>query len=661
MGYKSTEHTLKNTIALTLRALLAASLFVLIAMVPTSAHADCGDGVLDGNELCDDGNILDGDCCDANCGYESNGSACADDGNQCTADICDGEGTCTHSPQQGTCSDGNPCTIADFCTRDGVCANDGILEDGTNCTQLGLCGLLGVCNSGVCEGEPENCNGFGDVCNAATCNPQLGQCELSQQPDGTVCDNPSVCTDPGQCQSGECIQPPVDCSGLENSCHDAYCDVEFQGCVAVAKENGSPCDDNDACTDRGICDDGKCLTTPIDCSDFGTDCSVGACNPQTGDCEPESLPDATSCDDDDPCTQSDQCTSGACGGDPLDCSSFSDACHVGACSRTFAGCGAEELPDGASCDDGDSCTNGDQCQSGSCTSQPVDCTQLDGDCTTGACNPETGNCEPETLPDATSCDDGNPCTQSDQCAIGSCGGAPLDCSSLSDECHVGACNVETGNCEPEILPDGTTCNDDAFCTASDTCQSGACSGTGNPCASGDSVCNQACNENSDACAAPQGVPCESDGNPCTENQCDGNGSCEGIANSNPCDDGLFCTTNDHCDDGVCIGEPTCPATEACSATCNEAEDACLTCGKPFSSARCVVNAVFVLQSAVGLRICDLCTCDVNSSGSVTSTDALMILQTCTGLPTALQCPLPSESTTTTTPFSSTTTTIVLSM
>jgi hypothetical protein len=61
----------------------------------------------------------------------------------------------------------------------------------------------------------------------------------------------------------------------------------------------------------------------------------------------------------------------------------------------------------------------------------------------------------------------------------------------------------------------------------------------------------------------------------------------------------------------------------------------------------------VLQGALGLRECELCTCDVDSSGDVMATDALMILRTCTNLPVPLDCP-PGGSTTTTT---TTTTTI----
>src|SRR5690606_35183576 len=58
----------------------------------------CGNGVVSGEEACDDGNQVDGDCCSASCEFETAGSACASDGNGCTDDVCDGAGSCTNAP-----------------------------------------------------------------------------------------------------------------------------------------------------------------------------------------------------------------------------------------------------------------------------------------------------------------------------------------------------------------------------------------------------------------------------------------------------------------------------------------------------------------------------------------------------------------------------------
>jgi cysteine-rich repeat protein len=52
----------------------------------------CGDGVLDGAEQCDDGNVTNGDCCSYNCQFEPAGNLC---GGGCDTPFrCDGAGTC---------------------------------------------------------------------------------------------------------------------------------------------------------------------------------------------------------------------------------------------------------------------------------------------------------------------------------------------------------------------------------------------------------------------------------------------------------------------------------------------------------------------------------------------------------------------------------------
>ena len=55
---------------------------------------DCGDGLINLGEDCDDGNTLDGDCCSSACEAEPAGTRCAGDGSACTLDTCDGAGAC---------------------------------------------------------------------------------------------------------------------------------------------------------------------------------------------------------------------------------------------------------------------------------------------------------------------------------------------------------------------------------------------------------------------------------------------------------------------------------------------------------------------------------------------------------------------------------------
>jgi len=87
------------------------------------SESDCpgaGDGYLDAGEQCDDGNVLDGDCCSATCRLEPNGSPCQD-GDACTTGDTCSTGTCIGGPPPN-CNDGNECTV-DSCDHTLGCQN----------------------------------------------------------------------------------------------------------------------------------------------------------------------------------------------------------------------------------------------------------------------------------------------------------------------------------------------------------------------------------------------------------------------------------------------------------------------------------------------------------------------------------------------------------
>lgn len=108
----------------------------------------CGNGVTDGAETCDDGNLIDGDGCDSNCtatacgnGVVTAGEAC-DDGNLVGGDGC--EATCTP-----TCPDAD---------GDGVCDADDNCALDANPDQADLDG-----------------DGIGDACDEVCVTIQRGQ------------------------------------------------------------------------------------------------------------------------------------------------------------------------------------------------------------------------------------------------------------------------------------------------------------------------------------------------------------------------------------------------------------------------------------------------------------------------------------------------------
>lgn len=126
------------------------------------------------------------------------------------------------------------------------------------------------------------------------------------------------------------------------------------------------------------------------------------------------------------------------------------------------------------------------------------------------------------------CDDDDPCT------IDSC---------LENECDYG------------FAPAGTNCDDGLYCTTEDTCDgSGNCGGQQVDCSAFDDQCNRgACNEAAHGCEA----------RPDNEGQ--------------GCDDGLFCTTGETCQAGVCSGgaQTDCDDGIGCTLdTCSEADRAC---------------------------------------------------------------------------------------
>jgi cysteine-rich repeat protein len=76
----------------------------------------CGNGLASAPETCDDGNTADGDCCSSTCQRDPAGTSCTADGNACTDDVCSAGGTCTHPDNSAPCDDGDGCTVGDVCS-----------------------------------------------------------------------------------------------------------------------------------------------------------------------------------------------------------------------------------------------------------------------------------------------------------------------------------------------------------------------------------------------------------------------------------------------------------------------------------------------------------------------------------------------------------------
>lgn len=222
-------------------------------------------------------------------GPRAPGEPC-DDGDECTLKtVCTVDGLCLGNTLP--CDDGNLCTT-DSCKADKGCVfvpNDNVCDDGNSCTKNDRC------QSNSCTGEPGADCACGD------------DDECAEFDDGNLC-NGTV-----KCLFGECKVPPssvqVCPNASESPCVKNLCDTETGACKQVVRENGRPCDDDDACTVGDLCKQGLCVgSAPRSCDD-GNPCTVDSCDPETGCLAEFSL---YPCDDADGCTVNDHCKEGVC-------------------------------------------------------------------------------------------------------------------------------------------------------------------------------------------------------------------------------------------------------------------------------------------------------------------------------------------------------------
>ncbi|MSP90537.1 MAG: hypothetical protein EXR79_01840 [Myxococcales bacterium] len=436
---------------------------------------------------CDDGNVCtELDVCKAGACQGGGGLAC-DDQNACSADTCDPLKGCAHAPQDGACADdGNPCTL-DQCAN-GKCAHPAASsgaacpDDGKPCTADTCAGsacthppkpaatpcpddgnacTVDACDGvGACNGTTKDCSAQDGPCTVGQCSVKTGACSAAPQPG--ACDDANPCTVNDQCGAGMCSGTAKDCSALANACNAGQCSAGQ--CVQKAKAGG--CDDGDACTAGDACGGGSCKGKALDCSPLSGACAVGLC--AGGQCTAQLKANGTGCDDGNPCTATDVCKTGTCGGAPKDCSASGDACNVGVC--TNGACAKSPKPAGSACSDGNPCTL-EACSGGSCKATAIDCSALADACNDGVC--AGGACLKKTKNDGTGCSDGNACTD-DQCKAGKCTGAPKNCSASADVCNDAMC--AGGVCGKKPKATGTPCTDGSTCTTGDACSGGACTG-----------------------------------------------------------------------------------------------------------------------------------------------------------------------------------------
>jgi hypothetical protein len=623
------------------------------AGVCATATGICSKPVKQNGVKCDDGDLCtSGDACQNGACTPASQVVCSAADSCHTAGACDAKtGKCSNPAKAdgASCSDGLTCTTGDTCTGGKCAGSKAVCDDKVACTVDSCSEQLGGCivDSSACacqtsadcdDGNPCNgvetcnlqtlqcqkgtavvCTSLDDACNVGTCSAATGACVATPKANGTACDDADLCTAASSCQAGVCKgSSPVTCTASDQ-CHDAgACNSATGTCSNPVKQNGTSCNDGNACTKTDSCQSGVCTgSNAVVCSASDQCHTAGSCDAASGVCSNPAKKNGTACSDGNACTQTDTCQGGICAGaSPVTCSA-SDQCHsAGTCDSATGTCSNPVKKDGSTCSDGNACTQVDTCLAGACTgASPVTCKASDQCHTAGSCDAATGACSNPAKKDGTTCNDANLCTQKDSCVAGVCTGAnPVTCTA-SDQCHdAGTCDPTSGNCSSPAKPDNTPCGDGKACTSGDKCTKGVCGGVAISCddkiaCSVDSCveptgCNfdtskcgctkdadcldaDACNgvETCDlttlTCKHGTAVSCTGLDDACNTGTCDSKtGACTAVPKSDGtgCDDGSACTKSDGCVAGKCVGAGLvkCAASDQCHAvgSCDPKTGAC---------------------------------------------------------------------------------------
>ncbi len=470
----------------------------------------CAYPAMDDNAICtSDGVDCTDDFCRAGvCTHLVNDDFCSGDR------VCDLTADCVVPPCQNAldCDDQDSCTL-DECQADGACSNTMTPKPDmegpaghANCANLeddDCDGLVDEADPDCveCDG-PEDCDDH-NPCTADECTNRA--CSNPALSEGS-CDDGDLCTTTDRCLQGVCVgTAPVQCTA-QDDCHEVgSCDPKTGLCSNPPKNTGS-CNDADACTRLDTCLQGICVgSDPVQCQAQDECHLAGVCNQATGQCSNPAqvdneacpadsiactrdvcmdgvckhLPDDNRCADDLICDANQDCIEAPCQIDP-DCNDWdpctTDIClGTGACQNTLTPTNqAEGAPGEPSCqnladddcdgyidlDDADciDCTDDKECYNGNpCT---VDTCEL------GVCVENAGAANGQT------CDDGDRCTQDEQCNAGICSGRPVSCATPAECYQTGLCDSVVG-CT--YAPDnGATCTDDRISCTADLCSDGSC-------------------------------------------------------------------------------------------------------------------------------------------------------------------------------------------
>jgi len=416
--------------------------------------ADCGNGIKETGEACDDGNQIDGDGCSKNClSDETCGNGIVDAVKEEECDDGDSDNT-------DNCVE---CKYA-FC--------------GDNFTKINECEIGAPCE----ECDPPNKPGSEPRCNDQCLLCAENQNDCSQIPEYRCCDaildgditgdQCTVIPDNGQvccrhedtsCESGECCLPMF-CYDQTSTCRvclneTEVCNPNDNKCCNESGDNGSDGSNQMFCFSSGdlqpfICT--LCKNLPASECGVPNDCCPDVCNAIIDD--PQYDPNCPATCGNGYVETGEQCDGGACCDENCNYRSVSFECRTSAgecdvaeyCTGASAACPDDSFePADTLCGDqtDTDCNNPNTCDgSGNCQNnyEPVDtaCTSDENDCTDDKCDA------------AGVCDHTNN-TFSEPCYTGPEGTVDVGlCHSGTHTCSDG----EFGSCEGEVTPVTEICD-----------------------------------------------------------------------------------------------------------------------------------------------------------------------------------------------------------
>lgn len=428
------------------------------ASCPGDCGSTCGDCKCEKGESAADCPVDCGSCGDGVCRCAPYGKDDKGDLDKCAADC--QQATCKPGQDNPECADANPCTTDSCDPKGGYCVS--LAKDGSPCDDSNICTESDLCLQTQCGGTAVVCNDS-NPCTLDKCDPKLG-CQYDLPIDGTPCNDNNACTDKDLCAGKICAGKAVTCED-GNPCTKNQCQ-SASGCSFPAEATGTVCDDDSNCTDSDACAGSVCAGVVVNCDDDDP-CTKDSCTKAKG-CD-YSIAVGAPCDDLNACTVGDKCNGkGVCAASQQKICDDANPCTADSCNAQ-QGC-AFDAKVAVGCDDGSVCTTADQCNAGTCVGTAKNCDDTNP-CTWDSCDKATG-CIAMSK-DASPCDDNDACTEGDACLNSACKGAPVNCDDKNpctkDSCH------KTESCK-HVITDGASCDDGKSCTEQDACKQAVCEG-----------------------------------------------------------------------------------------------------------------------------------------------------------------------------------------